>query len=135
MKKLFVLSHHPIKPGAKGFTRQDLEASLDLTRSVEEEIRFDMSSFYEADSPEDRVEKSKLSIYGANWPVSAREFTDEEYRKIFETSPHRKIEWLGEALGIGIVQSRAFFEKLSNKRLNELVASLAGKTIPPVSYR
>jgi len=135
MKKLYVLKKHPLKPGSRGFTKQELEASLDMTRVVEDEIRFDQSFLYHADSPEDMVEKMSHSIFGPNLPVSAREFTDEEYKKAFERSADRKVEWLGEKLGLGLAVANSLFGNMSNKKLDTLVEALAGKTIPAISYR
>jgi hypothetical protein len=135
MKKLYVLKKHPVKPGNRGFTKQELEASLDMSRVVEDEIRFDQSFLYHADSPEDMVEKMSHSVFGPNLPVSAREFTDEEYKKAFERSADRKVEWLGEKLGLGLDDARSLFNSFSNKKLDTLVEALAGKTIPAISYK
>ena len=135
MMKLFVLSHRPIKPGVRGdFTRAELEASLDLSRVEEKEIQFDQSFLYRASSAEEMVRQMSHSVYGPNYPVSAREFTDEEYKKAFEKSSDRKVEWLGDAIG-DLALARELFGNMSNKKLNMLVARVAGKTIPAVSYK
>ena len=137
MRKLYVLKKHPLKPegASAGFTRAELEASLDMTRVVEEEIRFDQAFCHYADSPEDMVEKMRHSIFGPNLPVSAREFNDDEYKKTFEQSPDRKIEWLDEKLGLGLAVANSLFGNMSNKKLNILVDAIAGKSIPAVSYK
>ena len=137
MRKLYVLKKHTLKPGSVSarFTRAELEASLDMTRVVEEEIRFDQAFSHYADSPEDMVEKMRHSVFGPNLPVSAREFTDEEYKKTFEQSTDRKIEWLDEKLGLGLAVANSLFGSMSNKKLNILVDALAGKSIPAVSYK
>ena len=137
MRKLYVLKRHPLKAGAKceGWSQAELESTLDMTRVEEENIRFDQAFCHYADSPEDMVEKMSHSIYGPNLPVSAREFTDDEYKKAFEKSTCRKIEWLGEKLGLGLAVANSLFDNMSNKKLNTLVNALAGKSIPAISYK
>ena len=137
MRKLYVLKKHPLKADAecKGWSQAECEAMLDMTRVEEEKIRFDQAFSHCADSPEQMVEKMKLSVFGPNLPVSAREFTDEEYKKAFEQSTDRKIEWLDEKLGLGLAVANSLFGDLSNKKLNTLVNALAGKSIPAVSYK
>lgn len=136
MTKLFIVKHHPIKEGVKfGFSKAECEAALDLAREVEEPIRFDSASFYRAEDARHAVESAKLSIYGENWPTTAREFTDEEYKKTFEQSADRKIEWLGEALDLGLADASKLFGNMTNKKLNILVNALAGKSIPAISYK
>ena len=136
MTKLFIVKHHPIKEGVKfGFSKAECEAALDLTREVEEPIQFDSASFYRAEDARHAVESAKLSIYGENWPTTAREFTDDEYKKAFEQSTDRKIEWLDEKLGLGLAVAHSLFGNMSNKKLNILVDALAGKSIPAVSYK
>lgn len=134
MKKLWVISHHPSKPCA-GWTKAELEASLDMDKVVEEAPNLDQAFLYEADSAEDAVRKMSNTVFGPRYVVSAREFTDAEYKAAFERTACRKIEWLADALGIGIADAIGLFDKLSNKKLNLLVESLAGKTLPKVSYK
>lgn len=134
MKKLWVISHYAHKPCA-GWTKAELEASLDFDKVVEDEPNLDQAFLYEADSAEDAVRKMSNTVFGPRYVVSAREFTDAEYKTAFERTAHRKIEWLADALGIGIADAVGLFDKLSNKKLNLLVESLAGKTLPKVSYK
>ena len=134
MKKLWVISHYERKPCA-GWTRAELEASLDFSKVVEDVPNLDQAFLYEADSAEDAIRQMSHTVYGPKYVISAREFTDEEYRIAFEKTARRKIEWLADAMGIGIVDAIGFFDKLSNKKLNLLVESLAGKTLPQISYR
>ena len=134
MRKMWVVSHHPSKP-TPGFTRQELEASLELDKVVEDRPNFDQSFLYEAESAEDAVKKRSLSVFGPKWAVSAREFTDEEYALAFEKSTHRKIEWLADALKLELYDARCMFDKLSNRKLGQLIEALAGKKIPKASFK
>lgn len=137
MTKLFIVKHRPFKPGYKfkSYSRAERENSLDLTREVEDPIAFDLAEFYRASDEAQAVENRRISIYGKNWPTTAREFTDEEYRKTFEQSPGRKVEWLGEALGLGEQEASDLFCNMPNKKLNTFVSKLAGRTIKSVNYR
>jgi hypothetical protein len=135
MNKLFVTSQYAVKPGMRGFTKKDIEDHIDRTKVVERDIEFSASYLYEAKDEKDAVEKMSHTVFGRDFTVSAREFTDEEYKKAFEKSPHRKLEWLADALGLTIYDAENLFGKLSNSRLADVVRTIAGRTIPEVKYR
>jgi len=109
------------------------DTSLDPVLTQETPIQFDSAYLYYADSAEHAMEKSRHSIFGPDLPVSAREFTDEEYRLAFEKSDCRKVEWLKETLGLD--QFDRTLDGLSNKKLKLLVEAISNRFGVPITYR
>lgn len=127
MKKLFVVTTHCVKLDENHKVKPDPDHVEELP------IRFDQAYLYYANDENDAIDKRRKSIYGRDFPVSAREFTDEEYKKAFEKSTSRKVEWLIENLALG--EHDDTFDKLNNKKLEKLVRTVSNRLNIPVTYK